>query len=153
MWLWKLWQWRMIVAKWREQWEWRTLHMTNMYSCGIRIIAGYRILIGHVFIKWFEFFSYYWFILKCINFQGPAGEQYDRFAFDIDLPRDDDAHKCIEFCICFKINSSALEFWDNNHGLNYSLISHKSNQQIDAKYADDMKRWSSNDDTNLCTFY
>lgn len=50
-----------------------------------------------------------------------GGDAYDTFQFDFEIPRDDAAHQRIEFCVCYRANSQ--EFWDNNDGKNYEIIS------------------------------
>ncbi len=51
-----------------------------------------------------------------------AGEShYDTFSFEINVPPHFDKHQKIQFCICF--DSNGRQFWDNNSGQNYTVVS------------------------------
>lgn len=51
---------------------------------------------------------------------GASYDIYDTFSFSIPLPVSSQADK-IEFCVCF--TSDFEEFWDNNNGKNYVVVS------------------------------
>lgn len=55
---------------------------------------------------------------------------YDRFGFEVPLPDGNSADK-LEFCIRF--SSDGTEYWDNNNGRNYVLISFRSKSKDSGK--------------------
>ena len=63
--------------------------------------------------------------------QGRAGEQFDTFTFNVDLPCIDTMHEYFAFCVCFR--TSAGEYWDNNGGRNYALMSAERQRHIDTR--------------------
>lgn len=65
---------------------------------------------------------------KETNYSSSAdpGHPYETFAFDFEIPHDDDEHPRLEFCVRFRCNGQ--EFWDNNDGKNFALISQNAPQ-------------------------
>lgn len=49
-----------------------------------------------------------------------GGTDTDTFSFAVDLPPNIPSHEKIEFCISY--DSDGLVFWDNNDGLNYTIV-------------------------------
>ncbi|KAM3913462.1 protein phosphatase 1 regulatory subunit 3C [Leptodactylus fuscus] len=49
-----------------------------------------------------------------------GGTDSDTFSFAVDLPPNIPSHEKIEFCISFE--SEGQVFWDNNDGLNYTIV-------------------------------
>jgi protein phosphatase 1 regulatory subunit 3A/B/C/D/E len=49
-------------------------------------------------------------------------DSYDTFQFEFEIPCDDNQHQRMEFCVCYK-TGNGLEFWDNNDGKNFEIIS------------------------------
>ena len=64
--------------------------------------------------------------------QGRAGEQFDTFAFDVDLPRVDTSHEYFAFCVCFRAGADE-EHWDSNDGHNYALTSCERQRLMDTR--------------------
>ncbi len=52
-----------------------------------------------------------------------CGEEnpFDTFSFQISVPPNFDVHKKVQFCVCFEANGQ--QFWDNNNGENYGVVS------------------------------
>ena len=74
--------------------------------------------------------------IACSYAPGMEGA-YDTFSFDFTVPPNFDITKKVEFAVCFEANNQ--QFWDNNNGLNYNVLSskwkspenqHKENQNI-----------------------
>jgi protein phosphatase 1 regulatory subunit 3A/B/C/D/E len=59
---------------------------------------------------------------------GPAGEIYDTFSFDFEIPCDDSKRQRIAFCVCFRTGEA--EFWDSNGGKNYEIISERLREEM-----------------------
>jgi len=71
---------------------------------------------------------------------------YDRFSFEITLPEEPESDK-LQFCI--RYSSDGQEFWDNNNGRNYIIVSYRtknknknSNSKTGDAYKMNMDSWS-----------
>ncbi|KAJ8371177.1 hypothetical protein SKAU_G00112050 [Synaphobranchus kaupii] len=51
-----------------------------------------------------------------------GGPDADVFAFDIPLPKDLDPRERLEFCVSYLPGGHSTALWDNNEGLNYSVV-------------------------------
>ena len=60
---------------------------------------------------------------------GSAGASiYDTFRFQAEIPMSWYDHHRIEFCVCFA--HDGLEHWDSNNGVNYSIVSSRTNVSV-----------------------
>lgn len=76
-----------------------------------------------------------------------APTPYDTFAFTASIPSSAAKNKAVEFCVCYR--SKAGEFWDNNDGANYKLVTankDKSRVQETKRFADavtaEFEKWA-----------
>lgn len=86
-------------------------------------------------------------------------DMVDTFRFDFEIPPDDNEHRNLEFCVCFRLstnNNNRQEFWDSNNengnGANFKISSSKfstkiSSPKLDRRSHSDSKLSSRRDPT------
>ena len=58
---------------------------------------------------------------------------YDTFSFEISVPPNFSIHKKIQFAVCFEANNR--QYWDNNNGKNYEVVSADWKEESESKPA------------------
>lgn len=69
---------------------------------------------------------------------------FDTFSFKLSVPTNYDVSKKVEFCVCFETESE--QFWDNNNGENYRILSE------DWKCVQPKKYWTINDSDGVSSW-
>ena len=62
---------------------------------------------------------------------------YDTFAFEIHVPSTMDPHQAVEFCVQYHCENG--DFWDNNHGRNYRIVTVDYNKTLRSNYTADYR--------------
>ena len=71
-----------------------------------------------------------------------GSNMYDTFSFESEIPTNTDISKKIQFCVCYRANGG--EYWDNNNGKNYEILSQewKQRQQRVFSHSNGQSNWT-----------